>query len=436
MNKRLLLCIMLASSLLVEAGISSKYSEGYEFTKSQVSENGDANMSLYKDSSVIYVRDGKVYVSTIDTASGDLSDAKLCSDFELLSISGTVAYDLKRNRIYYSQYNESRKADYLYESIADENGKWQVGTRLRVQGTNKERTSVNFVQSAGWNYRKPYLSGFYNPVMSSNYNRIYFSSSMEGGKGGRDIYYVEIEDETQRIWSLPQALSTLNSDSDDDYAYINGDSLMYFSSKRSGTTSIYVSKNQNDTWTDPELMDYPYNEDNSYNMLLQDSAPMLISERSGSSNIYLYNKIPEPEVIPEVIPEPEPEPEPTPAPTYEEKKSQFYWVFFLFDFDKDILGDKFKSELDKLANEMREFPDARFEITGYTDSRGTVRYNDELSQRRADTIKRMLISKGFKEQDLVSIGWGERRLQVPDAQTEDEHAQNRRVEVRIIMDKK
>jgi len=190
---------MLASPLLVEAGISSKYSEGYEFTKSQVSENGDANMSLYKDSSVIYVRDGKVYVSTIDTASGDLSDAKLCSDFELLSISGTVAYDLKRNRIYYSQYNESRKADYLYESIADENGKWQVGTRLRVQGTNKERTSVNFVQSAGWNYRKPYLSGFYNPVMSSNYNRIYFSSSMEGGKGGRDIYYVEIEDETERI---------------------------------------------------------------------------------------------------------------------------------------------------------------------------------------------------------------------------------------------
>jgi hypothetical protein len=84
---------------------------------------------------------------------------------------------------------------------------------------------------------------------------------------------------------------------------------------------------------------------------------------------------------------------------------------------------------------MRNFPDCRFEISGYTDSRGSDTYNDKLSQRRAETIKQMLIDReNFDPSVLEAVGYGERRLQVPNAQTEEEHAQNRRVEVRIILD--
>ena len=83
---------------------------------------------------------------------------------------------------------------------------------------------------------------------------------------------------------------------------------------------------------------------------------------------------------------------------------------------------------------MLQFPDAVFEISGYTDSRGSLEYNDKLSQRRADTIRDMLLEKGFPADRMKAVGYGERRLQIPNAETEEEHAQNRRVEVRILMD--
>ena len=107
----------------------------------------------------------------------------------------------------------------------------------------------------------------------------------------------------------------------------------------------------------------------------------------------------------------------------------------MFDFDRDILDEAFFQDLHRLATEMRNFPDCRFEIAGYTDSRGSEAYNDKLSQRRATTIKQLLIDKeNFDPSVLEAVGYGERRLQVPNAQTEEEHAQNRRVEVRIILD--
>jgi hypothetical protein len=47
----------------------------------------------------------------------------------------------------------------------------------------------------------------------------------------------------------------------------------------------------------------------------------------------------------------------------------------------------------------------------------------------------MLVDReGFDPAVLEAVGYGERRLQVPNAETEEEHAQNRRVEVRIILD--
>ena len=124
----------------------------------------------------------------------------------------------------------------------------------------------------------------------------------------------------------------------------------------------------------------------------------------GNVDIYLFHEIPA---------------EPEPEPTYEEKKRRFYWVFFLFDFDRDILNEEFFKDLSRLATEMRNFPDCRFEISGYTDSRGSDEYNDKLSQRRADTIRQLLIEReNYDPAVLEAVGYGERRLQVPNAETE------------------
>lgn len=419
--KKLFTAIMVLCSISVMAAISGKYSDGYTFDPTESStEEKEFALSPYKDSTFIFLRGETVYVTKLDTL-GELDNPQVCPDFSKIKVNGLVAYDKKRNRIYYSQYNEDYKSDYLYESISDKDGVWQPGTRMRIRGTTKSRTGVNFVQSAGWNYRLPYLEGFYNPAMANGDDRVYFSSTMEGSLGGRDIYYVDIENEEERIWKEPVSAANLNTSSDEDWVQILGDTLMYVSSDRSGTMSVYSSTAADSTWNEPILMPEPYNaEGSNYNMFVWDSVPMLISDRGGNVDIYLFHPVP---------------PEPEPEPTYEEKKRRFYWVFFLFDFDRDILNEEFYKDLHRLGTEMRNFPDCRFEISGYTDARGSHEYNDKLSQRRADTIRELLISReGFDPDVLEAVGFGKRRLQVPNAETEEEHAQNRRVEVRIILD--
>ena len=419
--KKLFTVFLALCSLSAVAAISTKYAEGYTFDPTVSStEEKEFALSPYKDSTFIFLRGETVYVTKLDTL-GELDNPQVCKDFSKIKVNGLVAYDKKRNRIYYSQYNKDYKSDYLYESTADKNGVWQPGTRMKIRGTTKSRTGQNFVQSAGWNYRLPYLQGFYNPAMANNDDRVYFSTTMKGVQGGRDIYYVDIENEEERIWKEPMPAEGLNSTADEDWVQILGDTLIYVSSSRSGAMAVYSSTAKDSTWNTPVLMPEPYNAGGeNYNMFVCDSVPMLISDRNGNTDIYLFHEIPA---------------EPEPEPTYEEKKRRFYWVFFLFDFDRDILDEAFFQDLHRLAAEMSNFPDCRFEISGYTDSRGSDAYNDRLSQRRAETIRQMLIDReGFNPDVLEAVGYGERRLQVPNAQTEEEHAQNRRVEVRIILD--
>ena len=419
--KKLFTVFLALCSLSAVAAISTKYAEGYTFDPTVSStEEKEFALSPYKDSTFIFLRGETVYVTKLDTL-GELDNPQVCKDFSKIKVNGLVAYDKKRNRIYYSQYNKDYKSDYLYESTADKNGVWQPGTRMKIRGTTKSRTGQNFVQSAGWNYRLPYLQGFYNPAMANNDDRVYFSTTMKGVQGGRDIYYVDIENEEERIWKEPMPAEGLNSTADEDWVQILGDTLIYVSSSRSGAMAVYSSTAKDSTWNVPVLMPEPYNAGGAnYNMFVVDSVPMLISDRNGNTDIYLFHEIPA---------------EPEPEPTYEEKKRRFYWVFFLFDFDRDILDEAFFQDLHRLAAEMSNFPDCRFEISGYTDSRGSDAYNDRLSQRRAETIRQMLIDReNFNPDVLEAVGYGERRLQVPNAQTEEEHAQNRRVEVRIILD--
>jgi outer membrane protein OmpA-like peptidoglycan-associated protein len=66
-------------------------------------------------------------------------------------------------------------------------------------------------------------------------------------------------------------------------------------------------------------------------------------------------------------------------------------------------------------------------IAGHTDAMGSEAYNQELSERRAGTIKRYLIEKfGIAGTDLIAVGYGKSKLKKPDAPMD---AINRRVQV-------
>ena len=74
-----------------------------------------------------------------------------------------------------------------------------------------------------------------------------------------------------------------------------------------------------------------------------------------------------------------------------------------------------------------------FVVAGHTDAIGSAAYNQDLSERRADTIKRYLVAKyGINGTDLVTVGYGKSRPKDPNAPLDPI---NRRVEV-VNMDTK
>lgn len=118
-----------------------------------------------------------------------------------------------------------------------------------------------------------------------------------------------------------------------------------------------------------------------------------------------------------------PPPPPAPAP-------QITWVLsdVNFDFNKWDLRQDAKQTLDRDIQILKENPQLRVEIQGHTDSIGNEAYNQQLSEKRAESVKNYLIQQGISRDRLTSKGYGESRPRFPN-DTEENRFRNRRVEM-------
>jgi OOP family OmpA-OmpF porin len=101
----------------------------------------------------------------------------------------------------------------------------------------------------------------------------------------------------------------------------------------------------------------------------------------------------------------------------------------LFDFDKAVVKEQFKPQLDEIAAYLVADTNKRLLVWGHTDTVGTEQYNMGLSVRRADAVAEYLESKGVDASRLTIQGFGETKLAVPTGDQVPE-PRNRRVEVR------
>ena len=101
-----------------------------------------------------------------------------------------------------------------------------------------------------------------------------------------------------------------------------------------------------------------------------------------------------------------------------------------FEFDKWVLDDGAQTRLLALAKQLEEQPQLSVELEGYTDSIGASAYNIQLSQRRAEAVRRFLVEKGVELPRIHSIGLGDIRP-VADNKTKQGRDQNRRVSIRL-----
>jgi outer membrane protein OmpA-like peptidoglycan-associated protein len=102
----------------------------------------------------------------------------------------------------------------------------------------------------------------------------------------------------------------------------------------------------------------------------------------------------------------------------------------LFDTGKAELNPGASRKLDQLAQFLSEHPDRRVQIDGFTDSVGSDGFNQELSQRRADSVKSALRTRGLDASRISTEGYGK---SFPVANNSDSGGRqlNRRVEVVI-----
>ncbi len=105
-----------------------------------------------------------------------------------------------------------------------------------------------------------------------------------------------------------------------------------------------------------------------------------------------------------------------------------------FDTDKADIRDSDLPELKMAIEFVKKHPDSVFSVEGHTDNRGTDDYNLQLSERRANAVKKYLVDNGHVKADrITAIGKGKAEP-IGDNATEKGRFENRRVEILILGD--
>jgi len=107
----------------------------------------------------------------------------------------------------------------------------------------------------------------------------------------------------------------------------------------------------------------------------------------------------------------------------------------LFGFDESTLSADAKTSLDKLVKVLDSYSETNIEIQGHTDSKGSVAYNQALSERRAQVVSGYLQGQGTSSSRLIIKGYGETIPKYENSTTEG-RTENRRVEFLISANEK
>jgi len=100
-----------------------------------------------------------------------------------------------------------------------------------------------------------------------------------------------------------------------------------------------------------------------------------------------------------------------------------------FRYDSHELTDESHAILDRVAGILEQYPDLKLEVAGHADAQGDPAYNLWLSQQRAETVRKYLITQGVNRDNLTAHGYGAEQP-VADNSTWEGLVRNRRVELR------
>ncbi|MBI2794158.1 MAG: OmpA family protein [Ignavibacteria bacterium] len=106
-------------------------------------------------------------------------------------------------------------------------------------------------------------------------------------------------------------------------------------------------------------------------------------------------------------------------------------LLVFFDYDKSELKTESYPDLERVIELMKEDGKIRMRFEGHTDDQGGSDYNMTLSKKRAEAVKAYIVNGGVDAKRVESVGYGETKP-LMQAETEEAHSMNRRVEMHVI----
>ena len=281
-------------------------------------------------------------------------------------------------------------------------------------------------------------------------NVLFFSSNGKQGFGGLDVFKIDLSKGTDAV----NVGAPVNTEKDDfAFTYNTAKKVGFFSSNRGGNDDIYIADPVcnfkaitvvKDKVTGKEidgaLVLLTGEKQKTLSSLTTDSSGKSISEfncmtsysgqvskqgyESEVFNVDIPNDAVGTDFKVDVVLNPI-------LPIITEKEVILQPIFF--EFIKSNITQQGAAELDKLVQVMVEHPNMVIFAKSHTDSRGSDKYNLNLSDRRAKSTVQYLVSKGIAKDRISGQGFGESEPKVAcDNCTEEEYAQNRRSEFLIV----
>ncbi len=127
----------------------------------------------------------------------------------------------------------------------------------------------------------------------------------------------------------------------------------------------------------------------------------------------------------------EPAKEPTPTPTQTSEEPFMVTARVHFDFNKSYIKKEYIPLLNEVVKVLRENPNVRVRIEGFTDDIGSKAYNDRIALRRAQAVRDYLIKAGIPADRIEVAGFGKERY-IADNTTPIGRFTNRRAEFIVI----
>ena len=278
-------------------------------------------------------------------------------------------------------------------------------------------------------------------------NILFFSSNGKTGFGGLDVFKMDLNKGTEAI-NVGEPVNT----SKDDFAftYNTTKKVGFFSSNRGGNDDIFkadpVCNVQalirvkdaktgiviegatvmlvDEKQTTITNQTTAFNGETLSSLLCNTSYSAQVSKQGYESGVFEVAKAENDQVVVEALLNPI-------MPIITENEVILQPIYF--EYDKSNITAEGAAELNKLVMVMNEYPNMVIFAKSHTDSRGSDKYNINLSDRRAKATVQYLISKGIAKDRISGQGFGESEPKVAcKSCTEEEHAQNRRSEFLIV----